>query len=129
MDTDAPSPSGLLGSLRGFADGIIGSVHDRLELLTVELHEEKHRLVQILIWVSALVSLAFLVVVFASVAVLVLFWETARVAVALSLVGVYAAGLVAVILTFKKYLARQPKPFAATLAELKNDRACIREES
>src|SRR5207248_1856103 len=55
MDTPAPGSSGLLGSLRGFADGLLGSVHDRVELFSLELHEEKHRLVQILIWISAIV--------------------------------------------------------------------------
>jgi hypothetical protein len=33
MDAGAPSSTGLLGSLRGFADGLLGSAHDRLELL------------------------------------------------------------------------------------------------
>ena len=129
METDAPSHSGLLGSLRGLADGLVGSVHDRLELLGVELQEEKLRLIQILMWVGAVVILALMVAVFASVAVLVVFWDTARVAAALTLAGLYAAGLVGVILAFKKYLARQPKPFAGTLAELREDRTCIRDQS
>ncbi|HUR59969.1 MAG TPA: phage holin family protein [Opitutaceae bacterium] len=129
MDTHAPSPTGLLGSLRSFADGLVGSVHDRLELLGVELQEEKLRLIQILMWVGAVVILALMAIVFASIAVLVMFWETARIAAALSLAGLYTAGLVGVVLAFRKYLARQPKPFAGTLAELRGDRTCIREQS
>ena len=60
METQTPGSSGLLGSLRGFADGLIGSVHDRVELLSIELHEEKHRLIQILIWISVIVFTGFL---------------------------------------------------------------------
>jgi uncharacterized membrane protein YqjE len=129
METRAPGPSGLLGSLRGLADGLIGSAHDRLELLAVELHEEKHRLIEIFIWISAIVFLAMLAMVFASLAIVVLFWESARVAVVCSLATLYIGALIAVAVGFKRYLKRQPKPFAATLSELREDRECIRAEN
>lgn len=129
METGAPGFSGLLGSLRGLADGLIGSAHDRLELLAVELHEEKHRLIQIFIWISAVVFLAMLAMVFASLALVVLLWDTARVAVVCSLAGGYVAALVGAVIGFKRYLKRQPKPFAATLNELREDRECIRAEN
>ena len=129
METRAPGPSGLLGSLRGLADGVIGSAHDRLELLAVELHEEKHRLIQIFIWISAIVFLAMLAMVFASLAIVVLFWESARVAVVCSLASIYIGALIVVAVGFKRYLKRQPKPFAATLSELREDRECIRAEN
>lgn len=124
-----PAATSLLSSLRGFTDGLVGSVHDRLELLATELQEEKHRLIQIAIWISAVVLLASLAIVFVSVALLVAFWETARVPIAMGLAGAYVLGLVAVVIGFRRYLARQPRPFAATLGELQEDRACIREES
>lgn len=129
MDTQTPGPSGLLGSLRGFADGLVGTVQDRIELLSVELQEEKHRLIQISIWISAIVMLAMLASIFASVAVLIVFWDTARVTVAITLASAYALGLIGVVLGFRAYLARQPKPFAATLGEIKEDRACIQPET
>lgn len=128
LEAPPASPS-LLSSIRGFADGLVGSVHDRIELLAIELQEEKHRLIQIAIWISAVVLLASLAIVFASVALLVAFWETARVPIAIGLAGAYVLGLVAVVIGFRRFLARQTRPFAATLGELKEDRACIREES
>ena len=129
METRAPGPSGLLGSLRGFADGLIGSAHDRLELLAVELHEEKYRLIQIFIWISAIVFLVMLAMVFASLALVVLLWDTARVAVVCILAGAYIAAALIAIFGFRRYLKRQPKPFAATLRELREDRECIRAEN
>ena len=129
METRAPGPSGLLGNLRGFADGLIGSAHDRLELLAVELHEEKYRLIQIFIWISAIVFLAMLAMVFVSMVLVVLFWDTARVAVVCSLAGAYVVALIGVVIGFRRYLKRQPKPFAATLSELREDRECIRAEN
>jgi uncharacterized membrane protein YqjE len=129
MDTHAPGASGLLGSLRGFADGVVASVHDRVELLSVELQEEKHRLVQTFIWISAIVFLAMLALTFASFAIVVLLWETARVTVVVGLAVLYIVALIGAVIGFKRFLARQPKPFAATLGELKQDRECIRPES
>lgn len=129
MESRAPGPSGLLGNLRGFADSLIGSAHDRLELLAVELHEEKFRLIQIFIWISGIVFLALLAMVFISFAVVVLFWDTARVAVVAGLATAYSAALVAAVLGFRRYLKTQPKPFAATLGELREDRECIRTEN
>lgn len=129
METQLPGSSGLLGSLRGFADGLLGSVHDRIELFSVELQEEKHRLVQTFLWASAIVVLALLTLVCASFALVVLFWETARVAVAAGITLAYLVALVAVIVGFKRYLRRQPKPFQATLSELREDRACLRTDN
>lgn len=129
MDTRVPGTSGLLGSLRGFADGLLGSVHDRVELLSLELHEEKTRLIQTIVWIAAVVLTGMLGVIFASLALVFWFWETARVAVACGLAGAYVAGFVALIVGFRRYLARQPRPFAATLGELQQDRICIQAEN
>lgn len=129
MDGGAPSSPGLLGSLRGFADGLLGSAHDRLELLSLELQEEKYRLIQIVIWISGLVLLAFLTIAFVSFALVVLLWETARVAAVCTLAGVYLAAFVGLVLAFRRYLKNQPKPFAGTLQELRADRECIRPEN
>ena len=129
METRTPGSSGLLGNLRGFADGLIGSAHDRLELLAVELHEEKFRLIQIFVWISAIVFLAVLAVVCASMALVVLFWESSRVAVVCSLAGGYFVALIVAAIGFQRYLKRQPKPFAGTLSELRQDRECIRAEN
>lgn len=129
METPPSEPAGLMGSLRSFADGLLGSVHDRIELLSIELQEEKFRLIQVFIWISALVFLAILATVFASLVLVVLFWETARVTVVCSLAGGYLLALIAVLVGFRRYLAQQPKAFAETLHELKKDRECFHKKS
>lgn len=118
--------SSLLGSLRSFFDSVVGSAHDRIELLSVEIQEEKHRIIQLLIWVGAIMFLSFLVVVFASLVLVAIFWDTARVAVVSGLAGAYLISLIAVVVAFRRFMSRQPKPFAGTLAELQEDRACLR---
>ncbi len=129
METRPSAPPGLLGSFRLLASGVLGSIQDRLELLAVELHEEKFRLVQVFLWISAVVFTAMLAVTFASLTVVYLFWTSARLAVLGGLTALYTGALVVIMVTFRRYLARQPRPFAATLGELRQDRACIRAES
>jgi uncharacterized membrane protein YqjE len=54
-----------------------------------------------------------------------LFWETARLAVLGGLAGFFAVAMLAIILAFRRFVARQPVPFAATREELGQDRSCI----
>ncbi|MBC7369714.1 MAG: phage holin family protein [Undibacterium sp.] len=122
----APASSGFAGSLRALADGLLASAHDRLELFGVELQEEKFRLIQIIVWISAAIFAGGMAITFASITLVYLFWESARLAVLFTLTLVYLGALVGVIIAFRRYLARQPRPFAASLQEIKNDRSCIR---
>lgn len=108
---------------------LLASVQDRIELLSVELQEEKYRLIQTFVWVSAAIFTAGLAIAFASLAVVYYFWENARVAALGGLALFYTGVFAGVVYGFRRYLARQPRPFAATLEELREDRACIRDEN
>lgn len=121
--------AGLLGSVRSLADNLLGSVHDRIELISVELQEEKQRVIQIFVWISAAIFTGMMAIAFASFTVVFLFWESARLAALGGLTLLYTAAAVATVLTLRRQIARQPKPFAASLQELKNDRACIPTEN
>ena len=129
METRPSPPPGLVDSLRSLGDGLIASVQDRIALFAVELQEEKFRLVQTFVWISAAVFTGMMTIAFASLTLVYLFWESARLAVLGSLTLLYAGGLVAIIVAFRRFLARQPTPFAATLEEIGEDRACIRPAS
>jgi uncharacterized membrane protein YqjE len=126
METATPGPAGFLGSLRSLGDGLLASAQDRLELVSIELQEEKFRLIRIFVWVSAIVFLGMMAVVFGSLTLVYLFWESARLAVLGGLTALYAGALVVIIVAFRRHLARQPSPFSATRQELGEDRACIR---
>lgn len=129
MEHSTTEPEGYLSSLRSLGDGFVAGIQDRLALFTVELQEEKFRLVQTFIWISAAVFTGMMAVTFASLALVYAFWESARLAVLGGLAFLYAGALVAIIVAFRRYLARQPSPFAATLQELGEDRECIRTRS
>ena len=129
MEPAPPASAGYLSSLKSLGDGLLGSVQDRLELFSVELQEEKFRLIQTFIWISAAIFTGMMTLAFASLTLVYLFWESARLAVLGGLTLLYAGGLVAIIVAFRRFLARQPTPFAATRNEIGLDRACIRDES
>jgi len=123
MEERAP---GFLDSLRQLGANLLGTVHDRAELFAVELQEEKVRLVQTFVWICAAVFTGMMALTFVSLTLVYLFWEQARLAVLSGLALFYLAALGGIIAAFRRYLARQPRPFEATLEELREDRTCIR---
>lgn len=129
METATPSPAGLLSSLRSLGDGLLAMAHDRLELFSVELQEEKYRLILTFVWISAAVFVGMMALAFASLTLVYLFWESARLFVLGGLTVFYAGALVAIIVAFRRFIARQPSPFSATRGELVKDRSCIHNES
>ncbi len=127
---DSPSrhsgSPGILASFRTLTDCLLSGAKQRLELLAIELHEEKFRLIQIFMWISAAIFTAVMAIMFASLTLVYLFWESARLAVLGGLTALYAVALTVIIVAFRRYLARQPIPFAATIQELGEDHECIR---
>jgi uncharacterized membrane protein YqjE len=129
MEPSTPPPEGYLSSLRTLGDGLLATVQDRLKLFTIELQEEKFRLVQTFIWISAAVFAGAMAVTFVSLVLVYVFWESARLPVLVGLALLYIASFLAIVSAFRRYLARQPEPFSATLHEIGKDRACIRTEN
>lgn len=129
MESPDPATAGIMGSFRVLGDSLLASVEDRLKLFSLELQEEKFRLIQILFWISAVIFTAIMAVMFTSLTLVYFFWESARLAVLGGLALFYTAALVAIIIAFRRYLERQPRPFAATIEELGEDRSCITREN
>jgi uncharacterized membrane protein YqjE len=127
INRDAPASTGIIGSLRELGDGVLSSVEDRLELLAVEVQQEKFRLIQTEFWIWGAFFSGMMAITFASLAVVYLFW--ARLAVLGGLAALYSAAFVAIIIAFRRFLMRQPLPLEATLRAIRDDRACIRNES
>ena len=96
METAAPGSPGILHSFRVLGDGLLATVQDRLELFLVELQEEKFRLIQIFFWISAAVFTGMMAMMFASLSVVYLFWESARLAVLVGLTFFYMAAVLLV---------------------------------
>jgi uncharacterized membrane protein YqjE len=115
-----------MGSLRQLGDGLFESMQDRIRLLAIELQEEKYRLIQIFVWISAVIFTGILAAIFASFTVVYYFWQAGPLTVLGSLTLFYSLSLGAAILRLRRHISRHPKPFIGTLEELEADRACIR---
>jgi uncharacterized membrane protein YqjE len=124
---DSSSP-GLLNSVRELADGLVGSVQDRLALLAVEFQEEKFRLIQQFLWLAAVFFSGLLAIAFVSLTVIYCCQGPARLVALIVLTVLYVAALVTAVLGARRYFARESRPFAATLREITRDRSCIRPE-
>ncbi|MET0262973.1 MAG: phage holin family protein [Rariglobus sp.] len=126
MDDRPHASPGFIASLAGLGDNLIGTLQERLELIAVELQEEKYRLVQLIIWISAVVFAGCMTMTFATITVVYLFWDSARIAVLAGFTGLYGIALFFVVRALRRVFTHQPKPFEATIESLTEDRACIR---
>ncbi|VVE44997.1 membrane protein [Pandoraea horticolens] len=116
----------LRPSLRRLAGALLEILQSRIELIGIELTEEKERLMGVaflglaamLFGVLALVSLAALVIV--------IFWDTYRLQAMTGIFVVYLllAGWCA--LRARNILRDAPMPFESTLAEFAKDRDALR---
>jgi uncharacterized membrane protein YqjE len=126
--SDAPSRGGLFASLRGLAATGLALLQNRLELLAVEIQEEKARAVGLATYSVAAVILLGAGAVFLAVFVTVLLWESNR----LLVLGVFSALFIGggtVCLLAARRLASAPSGlFAGSLAELAKDRAAAEGE-
>jgi uncharacterized membrane protein YqjE len=111
------SPDGLFVSIRRLGETLLAVVQNRLELAAVELGEEKHRLVDALMW-------AMMTVVLATVTVLFVFRDNAL-PVLLGFCLAYMAASVTAFAMLRRRLKNWPLPFTHTLAEMKKDRECL----
>jgi len=123
MTEQAPGAGkGLLGSLTNLAATLVGIAHTRLELLSVDLEEQRAQLLTQLILVLAALFLVGVGVVLAAMLLVVTFWDTHRLLVLGLLTGFFlATGLAAAAVAVYR-LRTQPRPFAASLSELRKDR-------
>ena len=115
----------LLGSLRTLATTFIEVIATRLEILTVELHEERLRLTKILLWATLMLFFAGLVVVFLSLLVVVVNWDEHRVAALVGVVIFHAALGAGMALLLFRQLGRKSRLFSTSLQELRKDESAL----
>ncbi|TAH46955.1 MAG: hypothetical protein EYC67_07905 [Betaproteobacteria bacterium] len=122
IETDKPR---LTESLHGMLDTGLHAVQTRLELLAVEVQEEKLRVTSLLF--NTLLSAVMLGfgLVFVAIFLTVLFWEEHRLlALGLACV-VFLGGGVLTASNAAREIRRGSRLFAASLAELARDRDAV----
>ena len=124
--SSAPRPR-LAESLHGIVDAGLQTVQTRLELLAIELQEEKLRLAGLALNAALAGLLLGFGLMFLLVFLTVLFWEEHRLlALGISTVICLIGGLLAASKAAHAFRSGT-KLFSASLAELTRDRAALRE--
>jgi uncharacterized membrane protein YqjE len=110
---------GLFTSIRRMFDNAVGAVHSRLELIVVELQEERDRIVYVLVWSGVLLFLVFMAIVAFSFVLIVALWQYA-VWVGLGLGVFYIVGAAVAAGVVRKRL--KTPLFSETVNQLRKDR-------
>ncbi len=129
MEENESRSSGMFDSLRRIGDSVLSLIHRRLELASLELQEEKYRLIDLLLRAAALVVLGILTLVTATALVVVIFWERSPVAALAIVTGLYALAALLVALSIRAKIKHSLPPLSDTIAELKKDRAWLRDKN
>lgn len=113
-------------ALRRISETFLSILHNRLELITLELKEEKHWAVVTLMLAVSAATFGILSIVAVLVTVAFLVPAEARPWVMIGICVIFIGGLLYSIFSLKAKLKRPPV-LADTLAELKKDIACLKE--
>ncbi len=124
-----PEPETTSGGLRGTASRLAGSLlallQNRLQILSVELQEEKCRAASLLLWLGAALAVATVGLGLAVLTLAVLAWKVGELT---GLIVLTALVILTALLLFRQFrlrLKQGPPPFAATIAEFKKDREWV----
>jgi len=122
MSEGEPPPGGVLDSFRRLCDSGLAQLQNRIELFSVELQEEKARLLRTVVLAAGVFFLAGVAVVMVTLTIIWLAGESARMPLLILFSVLYLAGAVAGFLALRKLILSTPPPFQDTISELKKDR-------
>ena len=124
MEESAASFRQLASTSKHFARRLLTIGENRLELLTVEVQEERERLLHTILLALGVAAFGLVAGITLTAAVAVLLWQYSPVAVLLTLTGLYGG---AAIYLYRRLagLLRDWQTLSATLDQLRKDRACL----
>jgi uncharacterized membrane protein YqjE len=112
---------GVVASLHRMFDVGKDAVGTRLQLLLLELEEEKYRFIEGLIWTFVTMALGLVALILVSFTIVVLLWETARIPTLVLMTLLYFLAAFLIYRGLKSRLKYAPPPLADTLKQLKKD--------
>ena len=111
----------IVHTLGRIASTLMAIVQTRIKLAVLEMEEESIRLLSYLALVLLAMLCLAMAVVLAAFLVIVLFWDTHRIATIAITTGVFAAGGLALLFGVRSNFRRKPKLLSFTIAELGKD--------
>ncbi|MFO1300231.1 MAG: phage holin family protein [Burkholderiaceae bacterium] len=118
--------AGLLARVRSLVGGLLEILETRLELVGADIELQAERLRRIAILLLAGLLFLALALVFGSVLVIAAFWDTHRLAAIAAVGAVHLAAGIGCLLWLRRLVRAGPRPFDATIAELRQDIARLR---
>lgn len=112
----------MFDSLRALLATVTELLQTRLELAGTEVEEQVARLASLLIWSIVVLFLGFAAILLVAIALIVMFWDTHRVLVAVGLAGFFALLAGIALTNLLSQVRDRPRLFQATLDELAKDR-------
>jgi len=119
----AGRPMGLLALIRHFGATIVALIHTRIELFATEFEEELQRRFLIFLWIMLALLFGVLSVLMLAVTLLIIFWDDHRILVATLLSGAFIITTLVMASLAKARVKHKQRFLAASLEELKRDRA------
>jgi uncharacterized membrane protein YqjE len=119
---EAPANDAASSALRGAGAAALGLLHGHLELLGIELQEQKAASLRQLLYAGAALVFGLLLLFALSALVLLLCWDSHRLEAMLALCLFHGLGCLLALWRLRSALQRQASPFSATLEELAHDR-------
>jgi uncharacterized membrane protein YqjE len=124
--TDAASPRGVFLSFKALLATLLDIVRTRLDLLFTELEEELERVKQIFLFAMISFFCLGLGVLFLTLFVVVMFWDTHRLYVVGGFAVLYLLLALLAGLSVRKKARSKPKFLSSSLSELAKDRERLR---
>ena len=118
---ESSPPQGLLESLRRLGRSAMAVLRNRIELLSVELEEQKLRLTRVVLLAVAAVFLGNTALIAVSATIVVLVGERMRSVVLIGLSVFYTGAAWWAFWALRRELRTAPPPFQESIAELKKD--------
>ena len=132
QEAQAPPPESRINRfLTSFGQLLVTLVemtYTRLELIFVELEEWVQGLVAVILWGLVAIFATGATLVFAAVALILAFWDTHRVLVALLVAGTFMLISAGSLWAIRLRLRSQRALFASTLSEFAKDRELMKRE-
>ena len=126
MATTTTTTGGWLESLRRIGESLSALLRSRFELFTVELQEEKLRLLNLLVWLGLAAVIGAAGMLVAVTALAFWLWAVAGYAGLIGLAAVALAVAGGIIWSIRRKIQTSPTPFAQTVAEFRRDSECLR---
>src|SRR6202012_2802878 len=126
MTIETQSQRGEHSPLRRIIGSVFAILQTRLELVGIELAEEKDRLLGVLFLGLAAMMLATMALIALTALIAISFWDTYRWQALAGITALYAIAAIACALKARSGLHNAPLVFEATLAEFEKDREIFR---